>query len=458
MRPDDYDEPVDRTDQSEPADVFEEVARTLVTQIRMMIAHRPRYEPVNASDFPDRDQGFYDTTESELAALGFETLGDFEDVTMVVTDASKRSFARFALGAHGAIVAMWFEVPIEGDPMHCLVLNTWIDDGRILTTTRGAIDNGIPRPHEVLVEAVEPGLGTKAMVRMHGERVAATKRAPRRLASATQIFEACERDAAKTAEFRTAQGAALFEPMLRTILGDQFDEQGEPILDAIRRHPEWMAESGDSAPVRRADPERFPHVVTARIPGHVEPLERGLRYEDPLNDALVSHGLGTVTTARAHLTPVTEIGYVDLEIALSNLNGALDVVKHTLEEMGAPVGSQLCFRRNGVDEELPFGVQEGVAIYLDGVGLPNEVYERTDLEELVTRIAEAVQSVGGEWRGTWNGSTEIALYQYGPSADAMLDALLPVFNSYAICQNARIVIRQGADGTTRTVRVPRRGT
>ncbi|MDQ4080249.1 MAG: hypothetical protein M3125_05770, partial [Gemmatimonadota bacterium] len=122
-----------------------------------------------------------------------------------------------------------------------------------------------------------------------------------------------------------------------------------------------------------------------------------------------------------------------------------------------PVGSQLLFRRNGIDEEIPFGVQEGVAVYLDGVSLPKEVYERTNIQEVVQRLAEAVESVGGEWRGSWSGPSETALYQFGPSADAMLDALLPVFDSFAICQNARIVIRQGSDGATRTVRVPRRG-
>jgi hypothetical protein len=37
----------------------------------------------------------------------------------------------------------------------------------------------------------------------------------------------------------------------------------------------------------------------------------------------------------------------------------------------------------------------------------------------------------------------------------MLVALQPVFNDFPICQNARLVIRQGTDGETRTLRVPR---
>jgi hypothetical protein len=458
MRFHDDEASADFSDPSAPDDVFVQVAETLVGQVRTMIGHRSQYQPAKASDFAERDQDFYDTTESELVELGFDVMGDFKDASIAVTDDSRRSFVRFALGAHGAIVASWFEVPNpEGDSLLCLVLHTWIDDGRVLITTRGAIDSGLPLPPEVLVEHIDPDASTKTTVCAHGERVAATKRAPRRMAGTAEVFEASTREEIRVADFRTAQGVALFEPMLRTMLGDQFEVQGEPILEAIRQHPEWMTGTTTISPTREADPARFPHTITARIPEHIEPLDRSQRYEDPLTQALASRDLGMLTGSGTHLTPESEIGYVDLEIALANLNGALDLVKQTLESQGAPVGSQLLFRRHGIDEEIPFGVQEGVAIYLDGVSLPNEVYERTNIQEVVQRVADAVESVGGEWRGSWSGPSETALYQFGPSADAMLDALLPVFDSYAICQNARVVIRQGADGTTRTVRVPRRG-
>lgn len=71
------------------------------------------------------------------------------------------------------------------------------------------------------------------------------------------------------------------------------------------------------------------------------------------------------------------------------------------------------------------------------------------------RLAEAVESVGGEARTTWSGAAETAFYHYGPSADAMLEALRPVLDAYPVCQNARIVIREGADGATRSIRLPK---
>lgn len=465
MRADDQDDQSEHIIELYETNVVEQVAQSIVANVRTVIQHRARYEAVDASDFPDRDTGFYNRTGSELAALGFNTLGDFEDASLIVADPSKKTFVRFAVGAHGAIGAMWFEVPAaEGKPLHCLVLQTWLDDGQTLITTRGTIESGLPLPPYILDEVVDATLDTKATVRTHGERVAASGKVPHRVADAADLFARHAREELNIAEFREALGAALFEPMLRTMLGPNYEEQGEPILDAIQRHPEWMRGDISSEPsgmrvraVRgdEVDTERFPHVVIARMPEHIGPIDRGERYEEPLRDALAIRELGVVTGGGSQLTPTAEIGFVDVELALADLNGALDVAKRVLEEAGAPVGSQLLFESNDRDVELPFGVQEAVALYVDGVSLPDEVYEQLDLDEFMGRLAEAVESVGGESRTTWSGATETAFYHYGPSADAMLDALRPILHAYPVCQNARIVIREGADGSTRTIRLPK---
>lgn len=466
MRTDDYEEDGNGLGDALPPEVFEQVAQTIVAQIRTMIEHRARYEPVDAADFPERDASFYASIERELAAVGFQILGDFEDAGQVLTDASKKSFVRFALGAHGAIGAMWFEVPAaEGDPLQCLVLHSWLANGPVLVTARGTIDNGLPMPPDIAVARLDAGVDTRSALRMHGERVAASGKAPHRLADASELFARHAADERTLSEFRRELGVQLFEPMLRTMLGENFEIQGEPILDAIQRHPEWMRGEISAAPaplrvgaVREdvVDRERFPHVVVARIPEHIEPMERGARYEDPIQDALSIRMLGWVTGGGSQLTSAAEIGYVDVELALANLDEALDVAQRILEDAGAPVGSLFLFEQDGVDVERPFGAQEGVAVYLDGTSLPEEIYAETDIDALMERLGTAADSAGGELRSAWNGPTETALYHYGPSADAMLVALQPVFDDFPICQNARLVIRQGADGETRTLRVPRR--
>lgn len=466
MRADDYEDDGNGAGDALPAEVFEQVAQTIVAQIRTMIQHRARYEPVSASDFPERDESFYDHVGRELAGVGFRTIGDFEDAAQILTDDSKKSFVRFALGAHGAIGAMWFEVPADGEPLRCFVLHSWLANGPVLVTARGTIDNGLPMPPEIAVERVDGSVDTRSTLRIHGERVAASGKAPLRLADADELFARYADDERMLSEFREALGVQLFEPMLRTMLGENFEMQGEPILDAIQRHPEWLRGEISAAPASlraggmrndtAVDRERFPHFVVARIPEHIEPMDRGARYEDPVQDALAVRELGLVTGGGSRLTAAAEIGYVDVELALADLDGALECVQRILEEAGAPVGSQLLFEQDGLDVERPFGVQEGLTVYLDGTSLPEEIYAETDIDALMERLGDAADSVNGELRSAWNGPTETALYHYGPSADAMLVALQPVFHEFPICQNARLVIRQGADGETRTLRVPRR--
>jgi hypothetical protein len=352
MRPDhDGDESEPFTEADETGNLFEHVAQTIVMQVRAMIQHRARYGPVDASDFPERDASYYDGIERELSTLGFTALGDFEDAGAAPA-ARGQSFVRLALGAHGAIAASWFEAPRpDGESERCLVLHSWLDDGRAIITSRQTSDSGLPIHPDVVMERLDPALNTISAVRAHGERVADAARAPRRLAGLGDVFAAYSSDERKTAEFREAQGAALFEPLLRAMLGASFEEQGEPILDAIYRHPEWLrsdTSSGDGG-----DAARFPHLVIAHIPEHIEPIERAERYEDPLQDALAISGLGVITGGGSQLTPTGDIAFVEVELALANLDGALEVVKRILEEAEAPAGSQLLFRRNGRDVALP---------------------------------------------------------------------------------------------------------
>jgi hypothetical protein len=362
-RDDERDEARELSELLETADVFAQVAQTIVAQVRAMIQHRARYEPVDASDFPGRDRAYYDRIERELSAIGFETLGDFEDAG-VAPQLRGQSFVRFALGARGTIAASWFELPTpDGEPHRCFILHSWLDDGRTFITSRATPDPGLPIPANVVVERFGPELDTVATVRAHGERVAATRCAPQRMTGLGDLLAAYSSDERKMSSFREAQGPALFEPMLRSMLGASFEEQGEPILDAIQRHPEWLRADESSKPggtiVRAVEGDmdlgRFPHVVIARIAEHVEPFDRVERYEMPLEDALFVRELGAITGGGSQLSQTGEISFVEIELSLADVNGALEVVRRVLEEAGAPSGSRLLFQRNGRDLELPVG-------------------------------------------------------------------------------------------------------
>lgn len=120
--------------------------------------------------------------------------------------------------------------------------------------------------------------------------------------------------------------------------------------------------------------DQYPHLVIARIPEYIEPMDRGDRYEDPLDAKLKENGLGEVTGGGSQLDENYKIQFVDLEICLSNLDSAISLCTSALEECGAPKGSQIIYGEEPNETKIDFGKSEGAALILDGVNLPQEVY------------------------------------------------------------------------------------
>jgi len=127
-----------------------------------------------------------------------------------------------------------------------------------------------------------------------------------------------------------------------------------------------------------------PVTLTARLHEHIEPLDRGERYEDPLDTALRAADLGEVTGGGSQLGALGEIEFADIEIRVLSVDDALPMIVRSLEDAGAPVGSQIISNAGTVRE---FGQQQSVAVYLDGVSLPDEVY--AELEEYGVRHDDA---------------------------------------------------------------------
>ena len=77
------------------------------------------------------------------------------------------------------------------------------------------------------------------------------------------------------------------------------------------------------------------------------PVARGKRYEDPLQAALAARHLGTVDGGGSQFGEGDEIVFAELELYVADLDQALDVTKQTLEQPGAPVGSELQLEADG---------------------------------------------------------------------------------------------------------------
>ncbi|HEY3452658.1 MAG TPA: hypothetical protein VGK67_40310 [Myxococcales bacterium] len=193
--------------------------------------------------------------------------------------------------------------------------------------------------------------------------------------------------------------------------------------------------------------------ATARIWEPIMPIERGERYEDPLNRALRRAKLGLVEGGGTMLGEDREIEFVDVEMVVRDVDGVIERVCELLDECGAPRGSELSFEKDGEQQVVAFGKAEGVAIYLDGVNLPKQVYESTDINVLADKLTAAMKGKG-EIRGSWPGPEETSFYLYGANADRLFASIEKVLRTYPLCQNARVVIRNGRSSLKpKTVRI-----
>jgi hypothetical protein len=192
-------------------------------------------------------------------------------------------------------------------------------------------------------------------------------------------------------------------------------------------------------------------IVLARLYEHIEPLDRGSRYEDPLDAALRGASLGEVTGGGSQLGHLGEIEFADIEILVANLDDAMSVIIDVLQRSGAPIGSQL-LGADGVIRE--FGEQQSVAVYLDGTSLPDEVYANLDFDDMVSRLTTAAGAEG--YHGYWQGPQETGLFFFGRDAETTFAGLEASLRQMPIGQNARVVIRPTRESAHhRTVRMPR---
>lgn len=178
-------------------------------------------------------------------------------------------------------------------------------------------------------------------------------------------------------------------------------------------------------------------MVIARLNARAQPLDRGDVFEDPLNEILEVAGTGQVTGAGTQLGEEGEIEFCDLEIMVPEASdAAIGAIREALERLGAPRGSKLIW--NDGASELEFGAFEGLAVYLNGTDLPDEVYAQSDVNFVYDELGRLL---GDEGRvvSHWDGPRETALYLYGRSADTMLSRIRPFLDSYPLCQKARIV-------------------
>ena len=179
--------------------------------------------------------------------------------------------------------------------------------------------------------------------------------------------------------------------------------------------------------------------VTAELNHKIGPIDRGDRYEDSLEKALAEHGYGETDGGGTMLSKEKEVDFIDVHMFLSAPKESIPFVIQLLEKNGAPKGSKLkFFEDDKVLKEIPFGVREGFAVYLDGVNLPDEVYKECDSNIVVSEIDKCLKG-HGQIEAHWQGPTETGLYIYGDSIAVMKPLIKDFLSSYPLCKGARVV-------------------
>ena len=98
-------------------------------------------------------------------------------------------------------------------------------------------------------------------------------------------------------------------------------------------------------------PPDEPQLVSVRIPEQLQPLDRGAKYEDPLDAALKKEAVGVVNGGDMQLSAPDADGkksieWVEVDVDLSDFERGMPILKRELLRLGAPPDTILEYSRN----------------------------------------------------------------------------------------------------------------
>jgi len=114
------------------------------------------------------------------------------------------------------------------------------------------------------------------------------------------------------------------------------------LLSRLKSKLSRKTKATDSAPF---DPERFVYV---KIPESLGPIDRGSKYEDELDRLLASASLGSVSGGGSSLGAsqpdgTRAIEFCGIDIDVSDLEKARELLRRALPRLGAPIGTEIQF-------------------------------------------------------------------------------------------------------------------
>ncbi len=172
------------------------------------------------------------------------------------------------------------------------------------------------------------------------------------------------------------------------------------------------------------------------INARLQPIHREDLFEDLLDERLNALQIGYVTGGGTLTDEQGEIIHCNVEITMvNNSQGVMKKLRALLEALPLPKGSGL---QNGEETLYELGHLEGLAIYLNGTDLPDEVYESCNINYVISELENALGSHGGMY-SYWEGETDTALYFYGSSFAKMTERMRYFLEHYPLCEQCRLL-------------------
>ena len=172
--------------------------------------------------------------------------------------------------------------------------------------------------------------------------------------------------------------------------------------------------------------------VVLHLNARLQPIHRGELFEDMLEQVLSQHNIGTILGGGTLQMPSGEISSCDIELNLrSDCTERFLSFLHRIDMI--PKGSYITLG----NKQFEIGNMEGLALYLNGTDLSAEVYQNSDINELIDLLDNAMEN-SGKRMSDWEGSRETALYYYGKSYNEMREKISLIIQTYPLCEKCRI--------------------
>ncbi|MES9990926.1 MAG: hypothetical protein ABW098_03170 [Candidatus Thiodiazotropha sp.] len=183
--------------------------------------------------------------------------------------------------------------------------------------------------------------------------------------------------------------------------------------------------------------ESRPEFIVVTINARIQPMHRGELFEDPLDQVLAETSIGEISGGGTLQSESGEIEHCDVEIQVYKSDDkTVNFIKSTMEKLGIPKGSKIHIESK--DSVIEFGDLEGLAIYLNGTDLDDEVYAKSDSNHVYSELERLTEGVGKVY-SYWQGPKETAFYLYGSSYQEMKSMIAELVDNYPLCQKCRIV-------------------